>query len=1047
MNEPGEGHEDALLALLKSLYGDPSVKEILKKDLEFAQFLLSRRLVSRTALEECLKAQKRAAESGRRPIPRLRGLLIQMGAMTDLQVDQALESLDATPSEVPKPDPSNRIGPYVLMEKVGSGGMGEVWKAWDTNLGRHVALKFLIENDPRELARFTREAELAAKLSHPNIAAIYEMRMDGTRRYLALEYVDGTTLDKFPRKDRQLLVRLIRDAARALDYAHQQGIVHRDIKPSNLMVSRQEGKGDHVFVLDFGLARKLEGAAKVTASGVALGTPAYMSPEQARGLEVDSRSDVYGLGATLYELLANRPPFGGKNVYELLKRVEEKDPGSLRRTPRPVDSDLETIVLKCLEKNPSRRYESARALADDLDRYLAKEPILARAPSVVYRLRKGLAKRKALAAITLVAVALAASAVLLGKRATSAEAQALTELQRQTQTALMAVMELRRAGHTEQAKPFVVRTEEACQEAINLLPTKAEPHYLLGRMYRAVMHYENALEEQNRALEKEREHAPSLYERVVLRVRLHRRRMEEVVQSDRADVGLRLFGDKEVKTGVKVEPPDLRKLSELDDVANGLMKRMFEDLRALERVGNSLGEGEKSCARGLLAWAERNYERAVTHLNAALKTAPALEEVYEALAILHEEQGRYEESIKLWTAGLDRDRGYVPFLVGRASVRVNWGYSRYLRGESHSDLYLKGIEDLDQALKHDASVSLTWHMRGVAKGNLATSLAARGEDPTKLFEGAISDFDEAVRLNPASFPSWRGRGIVRWGLGKHVAATGGDPSKAYEQVVNDFDGSLNLNPGDVETWKSRGLVRSDWGLFIAGKNQDPSQMYRKAVEDYGEALKRDPGHAESWKGRGGVRVNWGMYSQSRGEDPSALFRGAIEDIGEALKLDPESATAWQWRGNAYLNSGIFIKSRRGDPSDVYERAIQDYGESLKRHPSNAATLKGRGAAYSNLGNYKLDNGKGPTNLLDEALKDLARSLEINRNDPIVWLFQGHAYYSRGWHKMDGKVPAGADFRAAKSSYEEAARLNRDLEAKLRPYIGDCLEYFKTHPDE
>ncbi len=141
-------------------------------------------------------------------------------------------------------DPSHRFGKFVLSAKVGSGGMGEVWKAWDTVLGRWVALKFLKSDDPEELARFRREAETAARLSHPNIAAIYEVAEEKGRHGLAMQLIEGTTLEKFPRRDRRLLARLVRDAAHAVGYAHRQGIVHRDLKPANLMVSHR-GKGEY----------------------------------------------------------------------------------------------------------------------------------------------------------------------------------------------------------------------------------------------------------------------------------------------------------------------------------------------------------------------------------------------------------------------------------------------------------------------------------------------------------------------------------------------------------------------------------------------------------------------------------------------------------------------------------------------------------------------------------------------------------------------------------------------------------------------------------
>jgi serine/threonine protein kinase len=193
--------------------------------------------------------------------------------------------------------------------------MGEVWKAWDLDLSRWVAVKFLKGAGADEIDRFKREAQLAGKLNHPNIAAVYEVGEAGEKPYIAMQFVDGTTLGDAPRLAAQTAARVVRDAARAVDHAHAQGIIHRDLKPDNVMMTRLDKPASgssrapdlHVYVMDFGLARAAEGASGLTLSGHIVGTPSYMPPERARGDRVDARADVYSLGATLYELLTGRP--------------------------------------------------------------------------------------------------------------------------------------------------------------------------------------------------------------------------------------------------------------------------------------------------------------------------------------------------------------------------------------------------------------------------------------------------------------------------------------------------------------------------------------------------------------------------------------------------------------------------------------------------------------------------------------------------------------------------------------------------------------------
>ena len=1074
---------DPLDALLQSLYGPPAVEEILRRDREFAQSLLARKLATREAVEACLREQREAARAGAKPVPRLRKLLIQKKILTATQVAQAAESVDSSPVDLPPGPGVARLGDYLCLEKVGSGGMGEVWKAWDTVLGRPVALKLLKAADPDELARFRREAELSAKLAHPHIAAIYGIGSEGGRPYLAMQYVEGRTLDKIPRKDRRLLVRHIRDAARAVEYAHRQGIIHRDLKPSNIMI----GGDEQVFILDFGLARKIEGVEKVTASGIILGTPAYMSPEQARGAEIDLRSDVYGLGATLYELLSDRPPFPGRTVFEIIKRMEDEDPARL-----PVDRDLDAIVLKCLEKDPAKRYRSAGTLANDLDRYLKGEPVLARAPGVAYRLWKRLAKRKALAAAAAIAVLLGGAALFWVRRATSAEANALAGLRRQTQTALLAVLEVRRSGRTEHAKAFVDRTAEACREAMSLHPQSAEPHYRLGRMFRAVMDDVKALEEQNRALEKEPHYGPALYERGVLLSRKYRQRAEELVQAALAVEGRRLAGDGEVKPGSEVRRPDWRKLAEKDGRAKGLMNQMKSDLGKLEAGAEGLSAGERSCARGLMAWSERKDEEAVRLLGAAVAADPGLEEGHEALAGLHEERGRYEEAIRAWTAGHDKDRGYIPHLLGRGGARLSWGSEKIVRGENPSALYGEAIEDFGEALKQDPARAEAWRGRGSSRLNLASYKEDHGEFATKLFEEGLGDLDQALKRNPESAMTWRSRGLGRLNWGICRARSGEEPADQFREAIEDLNEALRRNPDDVETWVSRGFARSNVGMHQKIRGEDPTRVYQAAIEDFGEALKRNPdclgawqgrgfarvhtgthrmlrgedpsaplrdaihdfeaaiqrdaGDAMSWLGRGGARSSWGFYNQAHGEDPKLQWREAMEDLTEALRRNPEQPVAWQWRGDLRSNWGNYALRSGEEPTGHWRGAIEDLGQAVKRARFLDKGWGSLGGVHLMWAYYKVERGEDPTELFAKALENYARAIEINRRDSSNWHFQGSAYRRRGLWKASRKMDGSADFRAALESYREAVRLNGRLEATLRPHIEECLQRLATHGD-
>lgn len=264
---------------------------------------------------------------------------------------------------------------FALQKELGRGGFGVVYKAWQVDLHRTVALKFLNSDSEASAERFIREARIAAQLIHPNIAAIYDVGRHEGKLFISMQYIDGQTVNRLELSPREAAA-VVRDAALAVDYAHSRGIVHRDLKPHNLMVTHEKsGTGPaeavrRVYVMDFGLARSVARDSSLTVEGQVLGTPAFMSPEQAEGKPVDARSDVYSLGATLYALAARRPPFEGTTPVEILMKVATGSPAPPSRFNPEIDPDLESIILKAMDVDPERRYPSAGRLAADLSLWL-----------------------------------------------------------------------------------------------------------------------------------------------------------------------------------------------------------------------------------------------------------------------------------------------------------------------------------------------------------------------------------------------------------------------------------------------------------------------------------------------------------------------------------------------------------------------------------------------------------------------------------------------------------------------------------------------------
>jgi serine/threonine protein kinase/Tfp pilus assembly protein PilF len=450
---------------------DPKLEDAL-----LGRLLIKQGLVKEAQLYECLRAQAEVGEAGQKA-PRLGELLARKGFLTTDATDRVFtpprketlrctkcgaqfsasgieagkkysckqcgavlerqererklgETTEAVRVDMPEDaaqvakDPARQFaaGKYLLIQEVGRGGMGVVWKAWQKDLKRYVAIKILVGTmwTDAEIKRFYREAQMAASLSHPNIASIYEVGSHEGKHFIAMEFVDGDSLARImappvgkgtaraikhlpPRR----AIEIVREAALAADYAHSKKIIHRDLKPHNIMVQKSDNR---VYVMDFGLAKPLRSKDSITVSDAIVGTPQYMSPEQARGDAVDRRTDVFSLGAVLYSALTGKPPFDGRSPAEIMMAVLADDPTSMRRLNPRIHADVETICQKAMDKDRHRRYDSAQSLADDLGKYLEGEPIAARPLSARERLWKE-AKRRPILAV-LIAAGFAAAVLI-----------------------------------------------------------------------------------------------------------------------------------------------------------------------------------------------------------------------------------------------------------------------------------------------------------------------------------------------------------------------------------------------------------------------------------------------------------------------------------------------------------------------------------------------------------------------------------------------------------------------------------------------------------
>ncbi|HVR85405.1 MAG TPA: serine/threonine-protein kinase [Planctomycetota bacterium] len=459
--------------------------QIRKDDFLFGQILLKQGVATSAEINDALRLQAEAAERGEMSVPRLGQILIEMGVAQEKEIQRTLKLqyktlyecpgctlkynlVDASGDKqyrckkcdailVPKPpgsgiradesayglalevasdlppevaqaelDPSNTFGKYILVRPLGRGGSGVVHLAYQKELKRFVALKLLRGTDDAESAqRFADEAQLAARLRHPNIVSVYEIGKHHNVSYIALEYVEGSSLDQRGKLPIRRSTQIIRDVAAAIHAAHEWGVIHRDLKPQNILLDVK----DRPVVTDFGLAREVSAARDVTEHGIVVGTPAYMSVEQATGERaLDGRSDVASLGAVFYELLTGRQPYQGRTPVDIALAVIHQTPTRPRDLNPDLPAALEAICMKAMAKRREERYLTARAFAEDLQRFLEGEAVQAGPQGKLSATVRRLARNKTssiLAAAALATIAIAATVVAAVHRESQTTARLL----------------------------------------------------------------------------------------------------------------------------------------------------------------------------------------------------------------------------------------------------------------------------------------------------------------------------------------------------------------------------------------------------------------------------------------------------------------------------------------------------------------------------------------------------------------------------------------------------------------------------------------------
>ena len=804
------------------------------------------------------------------------------------------------------PPAEARIDPkYRIVRELGRGGMGIVYEAFDAELSRTVALKVLIggRSDPALLARFQREAQAAARLTHPNIAAVYEATPD----FIAMQLVDGVPLSRLPRDDRARLVRLVRDAARAVHFAHEHGIIHRDLKPQNLMV-----EDDRILVLDFGLAKERTPDAELTLSGHVLGSPTTMAPEQASGRvdAIDPRTDVYGLGATLFDLLAGRPPFVDANVARLLRSVIETDAPPIRRFAPRVPKDLESIVLQCLRKEPERRYQSAAMLADDLDRWLEGRPALARRPSLLYRASKFVRRRRAVVGTVSVAalILLIAAGVMVGERSKRRATEEALGLSEHVAAVLRDAELYRREGEMAAASSRLRAGLDACSRFLARHEV-ARAHYLRARLLHAAGRRDEAELALDRALSLDPALVEARLERGLLRARaLSDRLGRDHPELRAADAGL-------------PETLERERQDALRDLRNAAEAERIDRLRAL-------------LAQGATAWLCGRRGEARAHYQEILRFDALHQGASVGLARLELEEGDDDAALSRAMTAVDVARGFGPAYLARSREETS---------------------PVDRAIRQHALAAADDRIEAGDRSPTAFRERAGARLHLADVEGALADLRVALTANPSDALAYAHRGLIHAKRAVALAGRGESAAAldAWEASARDAGAALTMRPDLAAAWNNRGIARLEIARRLERRGEPGAAEVarRSALEDLVQAGIADPSFALA-------HINQSVWHRARarrlaraGEHELAL--GALDRASAALATIESDPPALFEAAEVAETRERIASANAGNRSDLRARSLAAWDAAISRDPENGDSWARRGLLHQREGRLTL----------------------------------------------------------------------------------------------
>ncbi len=871
------------------------------------------------------------------------------------------------------------FGRYTDLELLGKGGMGRVYKAFDPVLNRTIALKFIRGDDPGLHRRLLMEARLQASLEHESICKVFEVGDVEGRLYIAMQYLRGETLCPATEKMNLLQkVRVMIRVSEAVHEAHRAGLIHRDLKPVNIMVTEND-QGDWTpCVMDFGLARNQESPG-LTASGMLVGSPHYMSPEQARGeiTRLDRRSDVFSLGVTLYEVLSGKRPFDDNSNVEVLLKVLNQEPPPLRKRDPSLPEDLETIVMKCMEKDPEQRYSSARALAEDLKRYIDGDPITARPAGLIYRIRKKASKNKTITAVIVGSTILVLISSGIALR-TQWQARQQVLLAHRFGIEVKEMESMLRNAHTmpihniSRERAHVVERMKRIEAEIGKVGSAGYGpcHFALGRGYLALKDYDRA-----------RKHLELAWDSGY---------REPTVAYTLGQV-IGILYDRQLDNVKHLGP---QKESRLQEIQKTFRTPALEYLR----MSRDSATDPPAYVEGLIAFYDNRYEPALRHAVRALQEVPWL---YQAKKL----------------------EGDIYTLRG----------TEY-RDEGKHDLAASDYQSADQA--YAAAVDMArsepaLYVSECALWTLTMELEmARGTASDQPLRNAITACDKALMVQPEDVEALGIKAWAYWRWGEYQDLNGQDPRDTLSNSIQFGKRALQINPRFLEVWVRLGASYNTIGEYLMEHGSDPREMLQHAISSSREIIRIDPNHPYAYNILGYAAVTIAEYEIENGLDPRSSLDQATEGFTRTTQFDPKFAKGFNNLAYTHLTRGTYEMEHGVDARASFDHAARYFQEAIRVNSNYAGAFSNLGLARVRKAELEMAQGKDPSLLLEQALKESRHSVELNSQSPFGFNILGFVYLVSADRKQELHVDPAADIDHSIASLRSALELKADAENAL-----------------